>query len=343
MAVIEYYVDPSLTSDTGNGQIGTPWGRASTSVVQYALDQITRNNTVGDRINIKSGGSDTVTAKLDFSTYITLTSPSLTAPLVLQGYAVAAGDNPTIQPIITANAGAFGIIDEATLDYVHLTDIHFTNSTGTALIIADEQWSITNCEIDNCTGNGLYLKGACRATGNHIHNIGGAAIDGYGIFAFRNFIEDVGVNSMNYGIYITANSSDIIENIISMKSGTGDGINYEYGCSVIGNSVFADGSTGEGIRNRGGTQYTKHLINNLVEGFGTGIQATFVSELYAGNSVYNCSVADFSISGLVLIDVGNNESLSASPFVDAINGDFTPVDVGLVKGNTYPLIIGQNK
>ena len=53
-----YYVDPGSGSDvTGTGTVGSPWAS-----VQHALDNITRDATNGDQINIKAGTADVLSS-----------------------------------------------------------------------------------------------------------------------------------------------------------------------------------------------------------------------------------------------------------------------------------------
>ena len=85
----------------------------------------------------------------------------------------------------------------------------------------------------------------------------------------------------------------------------------------------------------------------LVEGFsgvgGRGIEVptgnAFLS-LYGGNAVFDCTTAYTIGDGNVHHDLGDNEILTESPFVDAANGDFTPVDTGNVRVGALPNVIG---
>ena len=80
-----YYVDPGSGSDvTGTGTVGSPWAS-----VQHALDNITRDATNGDQINIKAGTADVLSSPLTLATYGTT---SATAPLSFRGYTSAAED-----------------------------------------------------------------------------------------------------------------------------------------------------------------------------------------------------------------------------------------------------------
>lgn len=96
---------------------------------------------------------------------------------------------------------------------------------------------------------------------------------------------------------------------------------------AIGNTIYSSGaSTAAGINfgSFGGDERSV-ILNNIVEGYsgvgGKGIYAGVTPEfpnIVFGNAVYNCTTA-YDI-GQAIAD--NNDTLNASPFVNAANGDF---------------------
>lgn len=84
----DYYVDPSIGTDTGAGTVGDPWGHTG-NVIQKALDNITKNAT-GDTIHVKDSATvDFGGTNLSFTTYGT---PSNESPIAIYGYTSAAWD-----------------------------------------------------------------------------------------------------------------------------------------------------------------------------------------------------------------------------------------------------------
>ena len=77
---VDYFVRPTNGDNSNDGlSHANAW-----QTTQYALDNITRNTSSGDRINVCSEATDDITATLDSSTYGS--SASLAAPLIIQGY-----------------------------------------------------------------------------------------------------------------------------------------------------------------------------------------------------------------------------------------------------------------
>jgi len=155
-----YFVDPSLGSDTGDGSKTTPWGRASGSVTQYALDTITASAS-GDVINIKSGAADVLTANLNLTTY---GIPTEAAPLMIQGYDTDAGD------------GGKGEIDgdgsytcfNGTEDYVIVADLKAHNCGTGYMIRLDNYCGVFRCEVYDA-GRGIDVGAYCDVLYNYVY------------------------------------------------------------------------------------------------------------------------------------------------------------------------------
>ena len=341
MALTEIFVDPSLNSDTGSGTIGDPFGD-----LEYAIEQTTFDTTNGTRVNIKAGTDEVLAAPLQTAladTSVTVAwVPTSSAPLVFQGYTSAVGDGG-IGGI--SGGGSFSIIGDPTIDYVHLVNLHCHNTGSNPVIDIDNWCSVTRCEIENSSSNGISFDTACIAAENYVHNIGGIGIliGGSGSCAAYNHLAD-GTNTFSQGI-LSFSGSTVERNIVSL-TGNGDGIVTTLMTNVIGNSIFSSGSVGTGIVSN--ASVTNAIItNNVIEGFsgagGIGIDlgAAAVNVVsYGGNAVYNCATEYVAASGIIIDDLGDNEILTASPFTNAAGGDFNPVDTGNVKEGALPHLIG---
>ena len=344
-----YYVDPSLGSDTGDGTVGTPWGRASGSVVQYALNTgiTTRDATNGDQINVKSDQAvgvttttdDTLAAALDFSTY---GASGFGNPLIIRGYTSAAND------------GGIGGIDGAATYGIqassighHYVDMHLHNCGSATVLTLGNYCVVLNCELDNTSGGGIDCSGSGNyVIGCHLHDIGGIGIDG-GFSAariMRNYLKN-GTKDFSSAIYLSSTLCVVTDNIVSVD-GTSNGINCaSWGVLVQGNSILGGGSTGKGII--GPATGLGQFLNNLVEGFsgsgGVGINLTALGDVfvYGHNGTYN-NATEYSVTSDVHIDLGDNEELAASPFAQS-GADtfanrfvfFSPVDTDNVHGGAY--------
>jgi hypothetical protein len=340
VALTEVYVDPSIAADSGTGTIGDPYGD-----IEYAIEQTTFDTTNGTRVNVKAGTAEVLAAQLDTALSDTVTAPAW-APANnkvawFEGYTAAAGDGGVAS--IDCNASQF--ISTAKTGFV-FKNLSLTNVAGVnAIKVVTYLW-VTDCYIDcnNAVTNEVISSNVFRGYCSNLY------ID--------NFNGTIGINvagpvsncyiycsgGVAYAIQPSGNSHPVENNIIVMDS-TGIGINEVYGARIVHNSIYhTNAGTGTGIL---GSIYGE-VANNLVEGFsgvgGEGIAlvsagVTVPIGNYSGNAVYNCTTPyDFSTRLAVLEQ--DNEILTASPFNDAANGDFSPVDIGNIREGALPNIIG---
>ena len=340
MAFTEVYVDPSIAADSGTGTIGDPFGD-----LEYAIEQSTFDTTNGTRVNIKAGTDEVLAAELSVAMADTSVSiawvPTITAPLVFQGYTTAAGDGG-IGGI--SGGGSVAILDSATLDYIHFRHLHLHNTGAAVIVDLDNYCSITDCEVENTTGNGIEVDDGCVIASNYVHNLGGVAIQltGGSTARFNRIVDNHASNEMNIGIQVF-NAGAVAERNLIFMGGNGQGINVRVGGFADRNSIYSStASTGQGIL-VSTNLIAASITNNLVEGFsgvgGTGIDLSAAGAgvmYYGGNSVYNCTTAYPTPGGEIVTNLGDNETLSASPFTDAANQDFSPVDTGSVKEGHLP-------
>lgn len=335
----KYYVDASLGVDTGDGSLATPWGRASGSVVQYALNTITRDSTNGDQINIKAGTADVLSSTLSFTTYGT---PSNTAPCIFRGYTSTAGDGGIGE---ISGGGSVSIITGTGVVYTFFRDMKLGNC-GSAQVLglgAGGAGQAVDCEIHGTSGNGIAGGSFILVRNCHLHNIGGVGISGGG-HIFGNYLKN-GTNKFTSAITLASGSAWAIGNLISIDGSSNGIIGVNNNTLVLRNSILSSAGTGVGIQGSGGIA-TGNAFNNLVEGFsgvgGIGIQApTADAYTWLHNAVYNCTTA-YSVTGDQWASE-DNETLSATPFAksgsDTFANRFTyfaPVDTGNVHGGAYP-------
>jgi len=340
-APTEVYVDPAIAGDSGTGTIGDPYGD-----LQFALDSATRDATNGDRFNIKAGTDEILAAALSLVTYGT---PTFDAPLIFEGYTSAAGDGGIGG--IDGNNGNFTIFAGAAS--VHFINMHLHN-TGTATVVTVAMRSIiTGCEVNNSSGGGIVINNnetVCDS--NHVHDIGGVGINRTGGTAggniLRNYLKNDGTNDFTTAISINTTFADCARNIISID-GASNGIATTDRSNITRNSILSAGGTGKGISVSATSKLVASLHSNLVEGFsgvgGEGIEipvGTRQMAIYGKNAVFNCTTAYDVDTVDIMVLLGDNETLSVTPFAKS-GADtfanrlayFAPVDTGNVIGGAY--------
>jgi len=308
------YVDPSIAADSGSGTVGDPYGD-----LQYALNQITRDGTNGDQINIKAGTEEILAAALTLATYGT---PTETAPLIFRGYTSGAND------------GGIGVVDGNSLYalfasdpvHTHLIDLGVRDGPAGYLVSLGTGCTITDCTIQD--GNhGVHLDGAnCSLVASHVYSFTGIGVKvtAAGCRVALNYIEDGESNQFTTAVDVRDNAA--VEFNLIRLSGNG----YQIGIYALStgspttiefNSLSADSSTAQGI-NVGGAGFARSVLNNVVYGFATDINLSPSAQigLYGANAA-----GSYTINGEVINALGDNETLASDPFTDAANGDFTLV------------------
>lgn len=337
MAITEIYVDPSIAADSGAGTIGDPYGD-----LEYAIVQTTYDTVNGTRFNLKAGTAELLAADLYDATQDVSVSiayvPVEAAPLIVQGYTAVQGDGGVGE--IDGQSGNYSIFGQSTSSsrHVQMIDLH-CHSTGTATIIDLDSYSQVNrCEVHGTTSHAVRLGLGSTAIKNYVYDYGAndTGLDAY--FMAFNFISNGA--SLSYGA--NAGAHTCIRNIFDLQ-GAARGILAGDSAWILGNSVYSDGTVAAlGIFCPANT-YTAAMLNNVVEGFSfsgsAGIEAAGSNcgiHNFGGNSVFNCAT---EFSGPTLLGnetFSGNEILTVSPFTDAANRDFSPVDTGSVKEGSVP-------
>lgn len=325
----QYYVDPSIAASSGTGVIGDPYGD-----IQYALDQVTRDSTNGDRFNIKAGTDESLAASLDLTTYGT---PSASAPLIFQGYTSAADDGG----IGGIDGNATYSIMSTTYSYVWFIDMHLHNTGSNAVANMNANVRFENCEVDNSTGSGIVTGWDSRVEGCYVHNVGGIGISmnqhGY---AGHNYIKN-GTNDVSSAIQM--GRGGVVEHNIINIDGSSQGITVSaISTTIRNNTIYCSAGTGIGIDNN--SEDGTLIQNNYVEGFsgtgGVGIYAAdFEVGVLRGNRYYN-NTTNESLGGTAPIINADNSAVGSSALTDPGNEDFS-VGTDLKAGawpTSYPSI-----
>lgn len=340
MAVITHtYVDPSIAGDSGAGTKGDPYGDFEWSVSAGKLTQ----NAGGDQINVKAGTAETLVAPVNFTA--NYGTPAQGKPLLIKGYTTDENDGGLYE---ISGGGVVGIHTAAT-QYVSWADGVLTN-TGAADILNLGKYShVNNVEFHLATGDGLVTSvGEITIASCNFHNIGGIACrlhtsTGGWANVFANYFKS-GAEANDFTFAIQGGYGLVAaRNIISIDGAT-IGIQASFAARIINNAILSAGGTGSGINIVG---ENAAVLSNLVEGFsgggGKGIAQSNDGNLglHGMNAAYN-NATNYPTT-LIINDVGDNESLGASPFdksgADTFANRFTyfgPVDTGNVRGGAYP-------
>lgn len=339
MALTEVYVDPSIDGDSGTGTIGDPFGD-----LEYAIEQTTFDTTNGTRFNIKAGTAEVLADYLDTAMADTSVTPAYVpaqaARCVFEGYTSAAGDGGIGYIDCQTPDGAF---EAGSFDYVTLKNLVFDNEGGTdETINLDNSITVQGCEIIGGS-YGVRLDSATNLQNNYVHGQttnGLFLVDGYCGYNY------VHLTNTGAGTGILANTRDCsVESNISIVAGSKNGILVPDESWCVNNSVYcSDEGLGRGIGINSTNRDIWKISGNLVEGFsgagGVGIGSssagTYVGAIQ-GNAVYDCTTS-YDLPAASIEE--DNEELSASPFTDAANGDFSPVDTGNVIEGALPQVIG---
>ena len=342
MALSKLWVDPAVAGP-GAGTEGDPHASTEYAILNNAF------GAGGTQINLKTGTDDVLAAQLDAALITAGWTPSEATPLVIRGYATAENDGGQGQ----LDGGGLVSIISTTRDFISLIDLKMGNTGANIIASLDSNGMIIRCESHTCTGTGFqvasygvikscYLHHACAV------NRSGLVLSGAGAVASFNHVALTGAAAGN-GIYASSIGTRVEDNIIIMPPGVGtsamSGIN-SIEAYLVSNSIYsAAAHVGVGINNVINSTLLE-LTNNLIEGF-SGIGGKAVSHAantsvryQGGNAYFNCASGFDAPANHVIMDLGDNETLSASPFEDASTGDFRSVNTGNVRAGALPNIIG---
>jgi hypothetical protein len=314
-APTEVYVDPAIAANSGTGTIGDPYGD-----LQYALDTKVRDSSNGDRFNVKAGTDEVLAAALTLATYGT---PAAGAELIIEGYTSAAGDGGIG---VVSGAGSYTIWASTGYDFIQMKNMKFHNCGSNNIVYLDTNITALNCEFTNAsgTGRGILVNHYSTVVNCYAHNCAGVGISAYGRNAIAAFnrVSKGASYTPSTGIYIALGLG--LFNEVYTNS-TKIGINIESG-NAIGNSIWSNAGTGTGIVVKSTAAAAAVVLNNIIEGFsgsgGKGISIEAAHYPVIGNNAFYNNATNVSDSSTFILGaVGTDQTLSASPFVDAANGD----------------------
>jgi len=337
----QYYVDSvSGVNSAGNG---TGTGASAYLTIQYALDDIGTTHgadgTNGDKLNLKGTFNE---SSLSLTTYGR--SPTGTAQLTFQGYGSTAEDGTRA----TIDGGTGSIMASTTEDFIGWVDLNLLNDGSSLILQGDNGWNFYNCkfyrdgtptaallECDTTCNliNCLFQDGAGHMVSTEASTIHGC------MFIDRVDYTATPTSLLNHDANAGMRCSFCLFVINGSATATVGYTNQRANATVEHCSFWANGGTGKGLWGVAGGSNNQHIFGNLFEGFSGagGIGYSRAGNVYGfieGNAAYNCTSEYGSNTGEGFFTDRDNEVLSASPFVDAANGDFSPVDTGNVKYGT---------
>lgn len=324
------FIDPtSGTDDTvgDRGAVGNPY-----KSTQFSLDNTTRDSSNGDRINIKAGGTDTLSAALSLTTYGT---PTGTAPLVFQGYTSAQGD----RGIGDIDGGGNAIFSVAKTG-IHFIDLKLHNSASNVLLnLAASRDTLISCEIYDCDTDAVLTGAGFLAVGCYFHDINGKGVNLSRGSVLWCYFKNGSTQKFGGDGAVTCSTDDLVAHCIFDLDGNSYGITTgagAHGVVIINNTIYhpGGGSTNSGIIAAGNS--VSCVMNNYIEGMAAGgITLNSGQPLILGhNSAFN-NTTDFQLNGDVILNVGKNTSLSVTGLTDPSNGDFSPTDVDEMQSGGY--------
>lgn len=337
MALTQHYCNPGLNTDNTGTGIGDPWGD-----VEFLLETATPGTT-GNQINIQNGTDEVLAASLQTAFAAGTFAVAESNPLIFRGYTTAANDGGEGG---ISGGGAVSIMGGAVLDYVSFIDLHLHNVGANPVLDIDNFATVLRCDVENGTAGGILCDAEALIESNYIHNITGVGAETTtgGWICFNSFKN--GTNKFTQCISSQNSPRTILRNIMSLD-GSSDGIISSQGDYIVGNAIFSDGGTGQGIVATA-NQLVAAIRNNIVEGFsgsgGVGFDlddGTCFVKSYGANAAYNNATDYQAPGGFILDDLGDNEVLTASAFTDAAGDDFSPVNTGNIKEGSLPSNIGN--
>lgn len=300
------WVDPDIAGNSGAGSEGDPYGD-----LQWALDQVTRDAVDGDIFRIVAGTDEILAAPLDLTTFGAVFT--YVAPLIIEGAtgSIAGGNQAGVDG--NANHQLFAA---TTVDHVHVYNMRLQNSGASPIVHLDDSCVFLDCEITDATGIGLRLDSFAHVAGCYFHDLGNIGVLTRSCTIDGNFFAN-GAKSFTTAI-IAREGTNVRRNIISI-GGASNGIEVQSATSVCNNSILSPSGSGVGIGDETSIRAIYEMTGNVIEGFdstgdGFNIVATSRIDLYGRNAVFLASDPYGSNAADIRNDLGDNETLSASPF-----------------------------
>jgi hypothetical protein len=315
-----------------DGTTTLPWHST-----QGALDLITRDATNGDQINVKAGGTDTLSAALTLTTYGT---PTETAPLVFRGYTSTANDGGIG---VISGGGTVALLSGNPV-FMTMADMRLTNSNQTgplAFSLSSTSYgTLVNCQIDTMTGTNT--SGTVR--GAYCYGCSFSGISGAGSYCSGLSCYDCTFSNFAYRTIV---NGDLRNCVVDCSSNVAASAyvrsTYADFAHCIGNTIYGNGNTGPAISMSDDAAISRwECHSNLIVGFsgvgGIGIRATGGGAILGHNAFYN-NTTPYALTAETLADLTAHDiTLTANPFVSAATGDFrlTAAAIVALRGQRFP-------
>jgi hypothetical protein len=271
-------------------------------------------------------------------TYTQTATPATTGNMVvyITGYTTTRGDGgrPTIE--LSTNTGLTAIPKGGTSSVHAANFIIDCKELGTSSGIVTSAGAITNCTVKNFTSIGITLENYaathnCEVTGGTSTATGGIATIGASNVVTNCYVHD---NACS-GVVLSTSSLVARCLIINCTGASSNGVSVTGGTSatnVINSTIYGCGQHGISVTSSLGSSWT--MINNILAnngGYGISFSGTAIRNnplrdgnvFYANTSGTRLGLDSTSTTWGVSPYVDQYDViLTATPFVDAANGDF---------------------
>jgi hypothetical protein len=272
MAAGDYYVDPSIATDTGSGTVGDPWGSTGNHI-QRAMDLITADAT-GDNIHVKSTGTvDFAGTDLDFTSYGITTVDKV---LTISGYTSASWDGGRA----TINLNGASQFVASTVDGIVLHDLDISGGTSTWQVILDDHCMVIRCSVDGGgSTNGITMGNYGKIYGSEITNTSGT-MAGAPYLLYTILKRNANVQMSTAGL-VVANCIFVCSDtgIQNCLIGGGNGV-------TVANNLFLStvAATCDAIQLSSSSE-NNFIVNNYIEGF-SGTNGAAINDAAGSTGVY---------------------------------------------------------
>ena len=330
MADTEYYIDPSIGSNTGSGTFSDPWGDLQHGMNNIVFPSSGSNHT---RVNIKSSATSFLANDLQF----TWGGSDVTRTFTMEGYDSVAGDGGRAA-IHTTD----GFIDKQNVDNMKLVnlDVVASGGHGDFIIHLDRQCAIHNCSLTTdaissaifldlySTITNCHIK--CTSTSQDLEAISGS--NGMQGTICNSIIEYAGDGKVS-------RQYSHLNNLIIISHQDGSGPELTLKAFAQGNIVYKNNSSGASAQSSAFSTADalpmQTFIGNYIEGF-TGNSSAFQrsngdaqSATMIGNYFFNCtspiSIGTFGTAwphgSSTLMEVPT--LLGSSALTDPTNADYS--------------------
>ncbi len=320
-----YFVDPSIGTETGLGTIGDPFG-----TIQHCLNTIPLDSGAGDKINIKAGVADVLSAPLSLSSYGT---PTFSTGLWFDGYESAENDGGQFE--IDGNGNQ--IWNHPTVEGVKFSNGMAGNTGASPVFTMDRFCGLFNMTIHSSTGGGVVFSNTDATSINRcwFHNLGGVGIKDSAHCSDSLFTNSA--NEMTTCFDPPSGPSSLIR-CCFLISGATNGARL-YMTRANNNSFFTSG-TGRAIIGMNPYRLCG-VFNNVFEGFSEAIDITNPAAAVQAGPIYDNSFfdCDTEYDSTKQQQAYGNETLTETPFeqtgtiakLDDRELWFAPKSIGQIK------------